>query len=133
MIWQYFIQARIRNRLVKSINVQLIHRGFIFKNIVFPENLPDFIFYFAVPLYFYNRTVNLQRFLRKLELIGKFQIFCILQQFQTQGRTECRMPLQLLGLFLILLLIFRLFFFQMFSLYYMWFLLLFQRTKIADC
>ena len=24
-------------------------------------------------------------------------------------------------------------FFQMFSLYYMWFLLLFQRTKIADC
>ena len=35
--------------------------------------------------YFYNRTVNLQRFLRKLELIGKFQIFCILQQFQAQG------------------------------------------------
>ena len=42
MIWQYFIQARIRNRLVKSINVQLILRGFIFKNIVFPEDLPDF-------------------------------------------------------------------------------------------
>ena len=32
---------------------------------MFPEDLPDFIFYFAVPLYFYNRTVNLQRFFRK--------------------------------------------------------------------